>query len=132
MTRRFLLGVLAVGVMAGVAMLADGKKKSVLVLDWSAKARMDAPRVSVLIEMGLRDEAPTSWSGKALVEGAKVVKREGYRFRKEDKLIEPNAWTASSHRGLRVPQGQPGIARSERHATVGVVLQLADLGADAS
>src|SRR6516165_4159570 len=108
MKRRFLLVALAVVVMAGVAMLAEGKKKSLLVLDWAAKAKMETPPVSVLIEMGLKDDQPTSWSGKASVAGAKIVKREGYRFRKEDKLVEPDGWVASSHHGLRVPPRNPG------------------------
>jgi hypothetical protein len=132
MKRRFLLLALAVIVMAGVAMLAAGKKKSLLVLDWAAKAKMETPPVSVLIEMGLKDEKPTTWSGKASVTGAKVVKREGYRFRKEDKLVEPDSWVASSHHGLRVPPRNPGVLKSEGIAPVGVVLQLADAGADAT
>jgi hypothetical protein len=132
MKRRFLLVALAVVVMAGVAILAEGKKKSLLVLDWAAKAKMETPPVSVLIEMGLKDDKPTSWSGKASVAGAKVVKREGYRFRKEDKLIEPDGWVASSHHGLRVPPGNPGVLKAEGIAPVGVVLLLADAGADAT
>src|SRR5262249_51338202 len=70
---------------------------------------------------------------RASVKGAKVVHREGYRFRPAagDKLGDPDAWTASSHRGLRLPPKNPAALKLEPFATVGVVLHLADVQADA-
>src|SRR5262249_17937425 len=73
------------------------------------------------------------WSGAATVKGAKVVHREGYRFRPKagDVLNDPDGWKISSHRGLRVPQNQPAVAKMEGIATVGIVLHLAEIEKDA-
>src|SRR5712692_2833366 len=107
MKRRIILFLLAAGIMVGAAAIGPQKKSNLLLLEWAAKSKMEVPPVAIVIEMGLRDEQPTSWSGHATVEGAKVVKREGYRFRAEDKLTEPDGWEASSHRVLRPPLGNP-------------------------
>ena len=70
---------------------------------------------------------------RATVTGARVVHREGYRFRsgEGDKLTDPDGWQASSHRGLRLPPRQPALLRLEPIATVGVVVHLADVKDDA-
>src|SRR5262249_30008576 len=47
-------------------------------------------------------------------------------------LAEPDAWQASSHRGMRVPAKNPAVSKMEPLATVGVVLQLADVKDDAT
>jgi hypothetical protein len=75
---------------------------------------------------------PTKWSNRATVQGARVVHREGYRFRKDDQLVQPDGWDVSSHRGLRVPPRNPAVSRMEGIATVGVVLHLADVAGDAT
>jgi len=80
--RRAILAALAVGlaILAGLA----GQKKTdgkLLVLEWAAKSSLEKPPVALLIEFGQKDTAPTDWSGKASVSGAKIVHREGYRFR---------------------------------------------------
>ncbi len=134
MKRRRTLIVVALGVMSAVALLAAQKPKAdgkLLLLDWAAKSSLDTPPTAVLIEMGVKDTEPTPWNGKATVSGAKVVHREGYRFRDGDKLTEPDGWEASSRRPIRVPRGQPAVARTEGIDTVGVVLHLADLKDDA-
>jgi hypothetical protein len=117
----------AVGATLAIATWAAQKKPGLLVLDWAAKAKMPAPPVAVLIELGGKDTQPTPWSGRATVQGATVVHREGYRFRDNDRLVPPDAWDVSSHRGLRVPRGQAAVARMEGIATVGIVLHLADV-----
>src|SRR5262249_7239966 len=130
MKRRFVLLLTAAATMLTLAAFARQRQQPqqpLLLLEWAAKAKMETPPVAVLIEMGAKDAEPTSWPGRVTVAGARVVRREGYRFRKEDKLVEPDAWEAGSHRGLRVPPRQPAIAKSEGIATVGVVLHLADL-----
>src|SRR5262249_55807731 len=115
MKRRSLLAFTATTVLIAVAALAvqqrDGGK--LLLLEWAHKAPAETPPTAVLLEMGLKDLKATDWSGKARVKGAKVVHREGYRFRKDDKLIQPNAWEAESHRGLRVPAKQPAVSKME-------------------
>jgi hypothetical protein len=132
MKRRAVLFLAGAGVLLALAALAAQKKQSLLLLDWAARGNHDTPPVAVLIEMGLKDDNPTSWSGDATVSGARVIHREGYRFRPGDKLVDPAGWETSSHRGLRVPAGQPQVARTEGIATVGVVLHLADVKDDAA
>jgi hypothetical protein len=132
MKRRYILCLAALIAMITVAALAPKKESKLLVLEWAGKSSMETPPVAVLIEMGLTDKDPTSWSNQATVTGAKVVHREGYRFRKGDKLVGKDGWEASSHRGLRVPPRSPQISKMEPIATVGVVLHLADVTADAT
>ena len=71
-------------------MLASQRKPaaSLPVLDWAGKARAETPPAAVLVELGLQDKEPRDWSGKATVTGAKVVHREGYRFRADDRLSD--------------------------------------------
>src|SRR5205085_3047140 len=122
MSRRSLLflailaGVLTIGAMSG-----QKPKQNLLVLDWAAKSSLPTPPVAILLEMGLKDESATDYSGSATVTGAKVVHREGYRFREDDKLIEPNSWKAGSHRPLRLPPRMVVRAVNEQLANVGVV-----------
>jgi hypothetical protein len=131
MKRRILLAISAVAIMAGVAALAEPKPGKLLVLEWAAKAGGETPPTAILIELGLTDTDPKSWSGSVGVKGAKVVHREGYRFRKTNKLIGTDGWEASSHRGIKVPPKSPQISKAEKIATVGVVLHLADVKPDA-
>jgi hypothetical protein len=122
----------AVGAMVAVAALSEQKKPRLLLLDWAGRAKAERPPVAVLIELGVKDTSPTRWDGKATLKGATVVRREGYRFRPADKLTGGDGWEASSHRGLRVPPRNVAVARMEGIATVGVVLHLAGVAADAT
>jgi len=134
MKRRRTLFVVALGIMAAIGLLAAQKPKAdgkLLLLDWAAKSSMDTPPLAVLIELGVKDDKPTPWDGKATVSGATVVHREGYRFRDGDKLTEPDRWEASSRRPIAVPPRQPAVARTEGIDSVGVVLHLADVKDDA-
>src|SRR3954447_21846484 len=131
MKRRPVIIVVALGAMLALAALAAPGKSGLLVLDWATKAANPSPPVAILIEMGKKDTQSTSWSGRAKVQGAKVVHREGYSFLDNDKLVEPDAWEAMSHRPLRLPKGQAGAAKLEGMHHIGVVLQLADVKPDA-
>ena len=132
-TRNVVLVLAAVGAMIAVAALSETKKNSkLLLLEWANRGPKDRPPTAVLIEFGLKDKEPTKWSGRAAATGAKVVHREGYRFRPDDKLLDKDRWEASSHRGLRVPPRNPAVARMEAVATVGVVLHLDDIKDDAA
>ncbi len=131
MKRRCALAFAAVAVMAAVAALATQKRPNLLVLEWAHKAADEQPPVAVLIEMGLKDFKATDWSGRAAVAGAKIVRREGYRFRAKDGLNDPDAWTASSHVAVRAPGKKPQVTKLEPIATVGVVLHLTDVKPDA-
>ncbi|HJT76821.1 MAG TPA: hypothetical protein VJ739_06425 [Gemmataceae bacterium] len=132
MKRRAVLGVALGGVLLALAALGSQKKPGLLLLEWAARGSHEAPPVAVLIEMGMKDGQPTSWAGRAVVRGAKVVHREGYRFRDGAKLEGPDGWAASSHRPLRAPRNQPAVVRMEGMASVGVVLHLADVKDDAT
>ena len=129
MKRRAFLLFTATAIMVVVATLAVQKKpkSGLLLLEWAAKGDKTPPPTAILIEMGVKDGRPVDWSGRVKVTGAKVVHREGYRFRKGDELTDPDRWKASSHRGLRIPPRQPVVARMEGIATVGVVLHLTDV-----
>jgi hypothetical protein len=140
-TRNVVLVLAAVGAMIAVAALSETKKSSnLLLLEWAKRGPKDRPPAAVLIEMGMRDKIEAGaldkkkhdWSGRAIVTGAKVVHREGYRFRPEDKLLDTDRWEASSHRGLRVPPRNPAVAIMEGVATVGVVLHLSDIQDEAT
>src|SRR5260370_10279709 len=128
--RRTILATIAIS-LAVLAALAGQKKTDgkLLILEWAAKSSLEKPPVAVLIEFGQKDTAPTDWSGKASVTGAKIVHREGYRFRPKagDALTDPDGWKISSHRGLRVPPNQPAVAKQEGIATIGIVLHLSDI-----
>jgi hypothetical protein len=116
-----------VGAVLAVATWAAQDNQGLLLLDWAAKAKMPTPPVAVLIEMGLTDKEPKPWSGKATVQGARVVHREGYHFRDSDKLVGQDAWEAMARRPIRVPPRNPAQARMAGVMTVGVVLHLTDL-----
>jgi hypothetical protein len=134
MKRRFLLIVVAMTVMVAIAAVAVQKRPGLLILEWAHKAPAEDQPVAVLLEMGLKDFKAVDWSGRASVAGARVVRRESYRFRPSagDQLTEPDGWRASSHRGLRVPPKNPAVSKMEPIATVGVVLHLADVKKDAA
>jgi hypothetical protein len=132
MNRKTALAVAAVGIMLVIAAIGQQKPAAgkLLVMEWASKAKEPAPLAAILIEMGLKDNQPRSWAGKATVAGAKVVHREGYRFWPADKLVDPDSWEASSHRPIRLPKGIP--AAIEGVATVGIVLHLSDIKGDAA
>ena len=137
MRRRILLGLAAAVIVVVVAAVAQQQPRTLLVLQWAAKAPPETPSVAVLIEMGVNDTklAKTrDWSGSAKVAGAKVTHREGYRFRPGagDKLLDGDGWEAKSHAGLRVPPKNPAVSKMEPIATVGIVLHLSDVQPDAT
>lgn len=134
MKRRFGLLLAATGIMIGIALLGGGapKESPLLMLTWSGKSGLTAPPAAIIIEMGLKDAKATAWDGTATVRGAKIVHREGYGFRAGEKLLDPDAWQASSHRPLRAPPKNPVILKMEGVAPVGVVLHLADAKPDAT
>jgi hypothetical protein len=126
--KRVLLLLAAVATLVALAAFAGRRPASdLLVLEWAHKSDFKKPPIAILIEMGLRDYKPVDWSGRARVQGAKVVHREGWRFRAEDRLTPPDGWQAASHRGMRVPKLSPQISKMEGITTVGVVLHLADV-----
>src|SRR5579864_1777332 len=134
--RRALLLATAIGIAVFAAVYAQKQPANgkLLILEWANKSSLDTPPVAVLIEFGQKDTNPTDWSGKATVTGAKIVHREGYRFRSKDgdQLNEPDGWSMKSHRGMRVPPRNPAVSKMEGLATVGVVLHLADITPDSS
>ncbi len=134
MKRQQALVLAALGIMVVIAALAQQKSApgKLPALEWARKAPAETPPTAVLIEMGFKDVQAKAWDGKATVTGARVVHREGYRFRTGDKLTEPDGWQASSHKPLRSPPNQPAAMAREPFATVGVVLHLSDVQPDAT
>jgi len=127
--------VLFVGVaviMVAVAALGSQQRRRLLVLEWAGKAAAEVPPRAILIELGLKDVKPMSWSGRVVVSGAAVAHREGYRFRVRDKLTQPDGWQASSHRPIRLPRGNPALLKTTGIDTVGVVLHLTDIQPNAT
>src|SRR5690349_21851265 len=112
MRRRFPLLVASVAALVAVAALAIQRRGNLLILEWAHKAPAETPPVAVLLEFGLKDFKAVDWSGRATIAGARVVRREGYRFRPSagDKLADADGWKASSHRGLRVPAKNPAVS----------------------
>jgi hypothetical protein len=119
------------GAVLALGLIGSQRKPGLLLLDWATKGRVDKAPVAVLIELGLQDDRPTAWSGRATVRGARVVHREGYRFMDDDKLLEADAWQARSRYAAPQQAAQkkkvPAKALAQRLATVGVVLKLADV-----
>ena len=84
-------------------------------LDWAKKAAASKPRMAILLEFGHKDFKATDWSGQAVVSGATVVHREGYRFRDDDKVQPASAkdgdvvisWKAKSRPPVRAPRDNP-------------------------
>lgn len=139
-TRSIILVVVAMSAMVAAVALSEKKQSRLLLLDWANRGAKERPPAAVLLEMGLKDKIAlgkaakkkNDWSGRAVVKGAMVVRREGYRFRPDDKLRDPDRWVASSHRGLRVPPRNPAVALMEGIVPVGVVLHLSDIQDDAT
>jgi hypothetical protein len=126
--KRVLLFGVALGIMAAVSAVAfQQPRQSFPMLDWAKAAAPEKLTVAVVLEFGRKDANSRDWSGTATASGAKVVFRDGYRFRAEDKLVGADGWEAMSHRGIRVPKGQPAVNKMEPIATVGVVLHLQDI-----
>src|SRR5262249_15546794 len=109
MVRRLLLCLAALTAFVALAAWRQAAPSAgqLLVLEWANKASGPTPPAAILIEMGLKDTESTDWSGSATVSGAKVVHREGYRFRTEDQLVPPDGWKAQARRPIRVPPRQP-------------------------
>jgi hypothetical protein len=131
MSRRYIVLLVATGIMIAVAATGSQKKSGLLILEWAGKAAPEHPPLALLIELGRKDTKPTPWSGRAVVTGANVVHREGYCFQDKDALVAPDSWEASSHRPLRVPRNNAALAATEGIFPVGIVLYLTDVRPDA-
>lgn len=131
--RSVMLLVLSGSILAFAAFaFQNTKTQKLLVLTWAEKAKSETPPVAVLIELGRKDIQATPWPGKATVKGAKVVSREGYCFRENDKLIEPDAWEGSTRKLAGLGKSGPAINAMEGVAGFGVVLHLADVQKEAA
>ena len=125
--------VATIGLIVVVIVFALQPQPSLPLLDWAKKAAPEKARIALLLEFGHKDVTGSDWSGRAVVTGAKVVHREGYRFRDADKVqAEPVdkdgatviSWQAKTRPPVRAPRGMPAITKLEPVATVGVVLHL--------
>ena len=76
MPRRPILVLVALSVMVAVA--AVGLRpagKGLLLLEWAGKASKTPPPRAILIELGLKDVTPTSWSGSARITKSRMKPR---------------------------------------------------------
>src|SRR4051812_17076833 len=80
-----LLGVL--GVSAVRAQREDGAKPD---------RRLDPDAVSVRLLLGVGDEKVQDWGGQVRVDKGDIVRVEGYRFRKGDRVTGRDSWEAQS------------------------------------
>src|SRR5438309_793961 len=109
--KRILSLVTAAVLVAAALVFALQQPNTHPLLDWAKKATGVKPSVAVLLEFGHKDEIPQDWSGQAAIAGAKLVHREGYRFRGTDKLVNTHGWEAASRSPIRAPKGQPAITK---------------------
>ncbi len=132
MKRRLLVfGAVSIAlVVVAIAARQQRQEKSHPVLNRALKAK-EKSTVAVLLEFGIKDADPEDWSGSALVEGANVVRRDSYRFRKGDKLVGQNAWKAKSRRSIRLRSRRSFIDKLEGPATVGVIYHMRDVNDNA-
>ena len=70
-------------------------------------------------------------SGQATL-APKVVHREGFRFRGDDKLVDPSGWSASTHRTAPPRAANAAVNRPNLPVSVGVVLHLSDVQPEAA
>src|SRR5438128_257767 len=117
--KRVLSLVAAVAIVVVAVVYALQPAASFPLLDWAKKAAPGKSRVAILLEFGHKDAVGRAWSGQATITGAKVVHREGYRFREDDKLVGDNGWQAKTRPPMRAPKGQPAVTKLEPVATVG-------------
>lgn len=135
--RRILLFGLSLGICVFAALAAQPNLETnqpPRILTWARQSSLETPATAILVELGKRDGRPTDWSGTARLQGARVVRREGYCFRPDagDRLIEPHGWTASSHRALKAPRNNPVLNRLLGMSAVGVVFHLEAIHDDAT
>lgn len=130
MMRKCLLGFACGIVVIGLVVIAQHGRQELLLLRWAKAGSASSVPVAVLMELGLTDSEPADWSGRASIRGGRIVHREGYRFRDND-AIQGDSWSARSHRPIRLPKGQPALARLEGIDSVGIVFHLAELQPEA-
>ncbi len=82
---------------------------------------LDAGTVAVRLILGVGDQEPTDWSGRATLDRGEVLDVEGLRFRDGDQVTGRDSWKARSR---LVPkggvekgsgQGQPKAELSQVH-----------------
>jgi hypothetical protein len=122
--RNWVLMAVALVSMTTVAFLFGQRKGPLPVLEWSRQSYREPLPVAVLIKFGLTDKEPTSHEGHFSIKKARVLRTESYRFGSGDKFIAQDSWLASSHHPHALPPHRPDLAKSERIATVGVVIHL--------
>jgi hypothetical protein len=120
--RRVLLFLAGLALITGMAAVSSAPRTTPLILKWARKGRAEKPPITILIEVGLKDKKPVNWSGKAEFNGATVVRREGYRFLRGSRLIEPNAWRIetgfkNAMRQKKIEASQKEVAGSDKTLT---------------
>jgi hypothetical protein len=92
MYNRLIAGILSLVVLVGISASPAQRAPEQAV---SGKP-LDPDIVAVRLILGIGDEAPQDWSGRATLDKGEIVAVEGLRFRDGDRVNGPNAWVASS------------------------------------
>lgn len=130
--QRVLIALIALGFMAGVALLSgdDEEESELLLMKWANAAPSVPSEVAILVRVGMKDARPTDWPGQATVDGATLVRRETYRFREGDELTEPNGWKIRTRRPAQPRANRPNV--TVLPAEAGVIYYLTDVTPEAS
>src|SRR5579872_1963820 len=69
---------------------------------------IDPGAVAFRILMGRKDAQPTAWDGSLTVTDGKLIRLEGWRFRRQDQIVGESAWKFTTHPAQTGPGGGAG------------------------
>ena len=52
---------------------------------------------AVTLILGSKDDAPSSWNGRASISAGEIVRISGYHFRRQDQILDDGAWECATH-----------------------------------
>ncbi len=112
-TRHLWAGVVSLCVVLGVS-TSMAQRSSVQ----AVPRALDPNVVAVRLMLGVGDESPQDWSGRASVDKGEVLAVEGVRFREGDRVTGRDAWQARSCR-VRKMAAKQALAKAGPKASAG-------------
>ena len=92
---------------------------------FSQTVRMEPAATAFMIKMGVGDQRATEWSGKARVDGGKLLRLEGWRFSEDDRIVGGAAWQSYSRVDYREWAGPVAEKEADRPVVPsGIVLHV--------
>ena len=67
----------------------------------------EQPTLSFRVVLGLKDEAPTDWSGQVAVAGGEAVEIKGWRFEAMDAVEDASKWTCKTRNYIKPGDSYP-------------------------